>query len=169
MEMLTFQPTRQQALGVRQSTARLVKLLGATPVTLPYEEAGAGLKDGRIDCAENNLPSYESTGNAKVAKFVHLSNHSVTPEALVMSINVWNQLKPEDQKHVQDAGRKSAIRMRELWTRRVEEARANAVTEGSQFTRMTDHAPFIVHIRPLLDGYIANPATRGELFIILAN
>ncbi|MEP7099686.1 MAG: hypothetical protein ABI781_04210, partial [Burkholderiales bacterium] len=49
------------------------------PVILPYKEVADGLKDRRIDCAEHNLPSYESTGNAKVAKFMYMSNHSATP------------------------------------------------------------------------------------------
>jgi tripartite ATP-independent transporter DctP family solute receptor len=147
----------------------MVKLLGAIPVMLPYKEVLDGLKDGRIDCAENNLPSYESTGSAKVARFMYLSNHSVTPEALVLSTKAWNQLGPDDQKRVQAIGRKSAIKMRELWTRRVEEARAAATKQGAQFTTMTDHGPLIARMRPLHEKYMNDPQTRGELFIILSN
>ena len=147
----------------------MVKLLGAVPVMLAYKEVADGLKDGRIDCAENNLPSYESTGNAKVAKFMYMSNHSVTPEALVMSAKAWGQLSPADQARVQDAGRKSALRMRELWARRVEAARAAATKQGAVFTTMTDHGPLIARMRPLHEKYMADPQTRSELFIILAN
>lgn len=158
-------------IRVQQSDTaiEMVKLLGATPVVLPYKEVGEALKDGRIDCAENNLPSYESTGHAKVAKFMFLSNHTVSPEALVMSTKAWGQLSPDDQKRFQDAGRKSALRMRELWNLRVEEARTAATKQGAQFTTMSDHGPLVARMRPLHQKYMADPQTRDELFTIISD
>jgi tripartite ATP-independent transporter DctP family solute receptor len=158
-------------IRVQQSDTaiEMVKRLGAVPVVLPYKEVLDAFKDGRIDCAEGNLPSYQSTGHAKVAKFMYLSNHSVAPEALVMSGKAWARLSADDQKQVQEAGRKSALRMRELWAQRVSDARAAAIKDGVQFTAMTDHGPLISRMGPLHEKYMADPQTRGELILILSN
>ncbi|HEX3141173.1 MAG TPA: TRAP transporter substrate-binding protein [Rhizobacter sp.] len=152
-----------------ETAIEMVKLLGATPVVLPYKEVLDALKDNRIDCAENNLPSYESAGHAKVAKFMYLSNHTVSPEALVMSVKAWSQLSPDDQARFQDAGRKSAVKMRELWNQRVEEVRASTTKQGSQFSAMADHGPLVSRMRPLHQKYMEDPQTREELFTILTD
>lgn len=152
-----------------ETAIEMVKLLGATPVVLPYKEVADALKDSRIDCAENNLPSYESAGHAKTAKYLYLSNHTVSPEALVMSRQAWDKLSPDDQARFQDAGRKSALKMRELWNQRVEEARAATAKQGTQFTAMNDHGPLVSRMRPLHQKYMNDPQTREELFTILTD
>lgn len=159
-----------ERIRVQQSASaiEMVKLLGATPVVLPYKEVGDALKDGRIDCAENNLPAYESTGHMKVAKNVYLTYHTVAPEVLVMSAKAWNQLKPQDQALVQAAGRASAQRMREIWNARVETARAAATKQGSQFVPVRDSGSIVKRLTPLLETYLKDPASRSEVFAILA-
>jgi tripartite ATP-independent transporter DctP family solute receptor len=152
-----------------ETAIEMVKLLGATPVVLPYKEVLDALKDGRIDCAENNLPSYESTGHAKVAKYSFLSNHTVSPEALVMSAKAWGALSADDQKRFLAAGRKSAVKMREIWNRRVEDSRAAAIKQGAQFAPMTDHGPLVARMRPLYQKYMEDPQVREELFTIVAD
>src|SRR3546814_981060 len=82
------------------------------------------------------MVSYEATGHYKLAKFMYLSNHQVTPEALVISTKAWKKLSGTDQAAMRDAGRKSALLMRDLWARRVEEARAATEKQGAQFTVM---------------------------------
>lgn len=152
-----------------ETAIEMVKLLGATPVVLPYKDVAEALRDGRIDCAENNLPSYESAGHAKHAKHLYLSNHVVSPEALVMSTKAWERLAPDDQARFQDAGRKSALKMRELWNQRVDEARAATAKQGSQFAAMTDHGPLLNRMRPLHQKYMNDPQIREELFTILTD
>src|SRR3546814_4635283 len=86
----------------------MVKLLRATPVVLPYKEVSAAFSEGRIDCAEGSMVSYEATGHYKPAKFMYLSNHQVTPEALVISTKAWKKICGTDQAEMRDAGRKTA-------------------------------------------------------------
>ena len=160
-----------QGLRVRvqqsETAIEMVKLLGATPVVLPYKEVLDALKAGRIDCAENNLPSYESAGHMAVAKYMYLSNHTVSPEALVMSTLSWDKLSEADRLHFLDAGRQSAEKMRQLWKARVEQARTVAAKQGTEFAVMKDYAPLVTKMRPLHDKYFQDPVTRQELFTIL--
>lgn len=162
-----------QGLRIRvqqsETAIEMVKLLGATPVVLPYKEVLDALKSGKVDCAENNLPSYESAGHMAVAKHVYLSNHVVSPEALVISAPSWAKLSPQDQQHFLAAGRQSSERMRELWRARVEAARANASRQGSEFALMKDYGPLVTRMRPLQDLYFKDPVTRDELITILSD
>jgi tripartite ATP-independent transporter DctP family solute receptor len=158
-------------IRVQQSemAVEMVKLLGAIPVVLPYKEVLDGFKTGKIDCAENNLPSYESAGHMAVAKSVYLSSHTVSPEALVMSTQSWNKLSVADRKLFLAAGQASAEKMRQLWKLKVDQARAAAAKQGSEFSTMKDYGPLVTRMRPLHDKYFQDPVTRQELFTILSN
>ena len=167
----TVQELTGQRIRVQQSEAaiEMVKLLGGTPVVLPYKDVGDALKDGRIDCAENNLPAYESTGHMKSAKYVYLTYHTVAPEVLVMSVASWNRLGKEDQIRVLEAGRSSALRMRELWNQRVETSRLAATKQGTQFAHLGDEGSVVTRLTPMFAKYLSDPAVRSEVFTILAN
>ena len=160
-----------ERIRVQQSKAaiEMVKLLGATPVVIPYKEVYDALKDGKIDCAENNLPAYESTGHMKVAKYVFVTNHSVAPEALVMSLKAWNKLSPDDQSKVMEAGKASAQRMHDLWNQRVETSRQAAMKQGSEFAPLRDSGTIVRHLSPMFSQYLTDPETRSEVYSILAN
>src|SRR3546814_2782323 len=53
-----------------ETAIEMVKLLRATPVVLPYKEVSAAFSEGRIDCAEGSMVSYEATGHYTLAKFM---------------------------------------------------------------------------------------------------
>lgn len=93
----------------------LVTALGASPTPMAYGEVFAGLQSGVIDGAENNWPSYFSTSHFEVAPFLTLNHHTRTPEVLCMSLDVWNELTPDDQALVKKAAVDSQITQREAW------------------------------------------------------
>jgi tripartite ATP-independent transporter DctP family solute receptor len=161
-----------QGLRIRvqqsETAMEMVKLLGGTPVVLPYKEVQEALRSGRIDCAENNLPSYESAGHMAVAKHMYLSSHTVSPEALVMSTAAWERMSDSDRNHFMTAGKQSAQTMRQLWKARVEQARINAAKQGTEFAVMRDYGPMVAKMRSLHDKYFQDPVTRQELFTILS-
>lgn len=147
----------------------LVKLLGATPVAVPYKDVQGAFESGKIDCAENNLPSFVSAGHYKVAKNVFLTEHVITPEALVMSTQQWKKVSPADRLKLREAGHRSALLMRQLWQRRVVEARDIAVKAGVKFDGPTEFGAYISRMKPLHQKYWTDPATRTELMTILSS
>jgi tripartite ATP-independent transporter DctP family solute receptor len=159
------------AVRVQQSEVymQMVKELDATPVPVPYKDTLAALESGQVNCAENNLPSYVSTGHYKVARNVYVTNHVISPEALVVSTRTWDKLPAADQRVFAAAGRKSALLMRALWERRVDEARDTAIKAGVQFTRVSDFSTLVRRMGPLHSKYLADPQTRDELLTILAS
>ncbi|WP_296510569.1 TRAP transporter substrate-binding protein [Rhodoferax sp.] len=149
--------------------SEMVKLLGATPVDLPFKDVMAALEKGEVDCAENNMPSFESTGHYKVAKSVYMTQHVISPEALVVSTKLWASLNAADKTAFQKAGSESALVMRELWNKRVASAVETASKQGVQFVRVKDVAPMVRRMAPLYGKYMADPNTREELLSIIGN
>ena len=158
-------------IRVQQSEVyiEMVKLLNATPVALPFKEVLDALQQGKVDCAENNLPSYESTGHYKVAKDVYVTNHVISPEALVVSTKLWDKLDQNEKAAFSAAGAKSALLMRELWNKRVTLALEPTAKQGSQFVKVKDASPMVRRMGPLYGKYMNDAKTRGELLTIIAN
>jgi tripartite ATP-independent transporter DctP family solute receptor len=148
---------------------KMVENLQAVPKDIPFKEVGNAFTTGQIDCAENNMPSYVSTGHYKLAKHLYLSNHIISPEALVMSTSAWDKLSEDDRRHFQEAGRRSALHMRELWNERVAKSMATAVAEGVTVVKMKDASGMIRRMSPIYQQYMKLPETRNELLTIIAD
>src|ERR1700710_2399881 len=97
-------------LRVQQSEqmSAMVRALGAEPVELPYGQVLTGLSTKLIDGAENNWPSFVTTDHYKYAGFYSLTEHTMSPEVLVMSQKAWSSLTPEDQKIFREAALRSS-------------------------------------------------------------
>src|SRR6201999_4441110 len=104
-------------LRVQQSQlmSDMVRALGAEPVELPYGQVITGLATRLIDGAENNWPSFVTTDHYKFAGYYTLTEHTMSPEVLVMSKKAWTSLSVEDQALFRDAAKRSSHFMREQW------------------------------------------------------
>ncbi|MES2510752.1 MAG: TRAP transporter substrate-binding protein [Pseudomonadota bacterium] len=158
-------------IRVQQSDVyiEMVKLLGATPVALPFKDVLGALQQDQVDCAENNLPSYESTGHFKVAKNVYVTNHVISPEALVVSTKLWEKLDKDEKVAVAAAGARSAILMRDLWNKRVLSSLDATTKQGAVFIKVKDASPMVRRMGPLYGKYMADHKTREELLTIIAD
>ena len=85
--------------------SKMIRSLGAEPIELPYGQVLTGLQTKLIDGAENNWPSYVTTGHYKTAPYYTLTEHTMGPEVLVMSTRAWESLSAEDQVIFRDAAR----------------------------------------------------------------
>jgi tripartite ATP-independent transporter DctP family solute receptor len=121
---------------------KMIRSLGAEPVELPYGQVLTGLQTKLIDGAENNWPSYVTTGHYKSAPNYTLTEHTMGPEVLVMSIRAWESLSAEDQAIFRDAARESSQHMRSLWLGLEAESRQQARTNGNIIIDNFDRKPF---------------------------
>ena len=131
-------------IRVQQSSlmSDMIKALGADPVELPYGQVSTGLSTRLIDGAENNWPSYVTTGHYKLAPYYTLTEHSMSPEVLVMSRPAWESLSGEDRDIFREAAAKSNIFMRSLWTSLEERSRQQARAAGNIIITDFDRKPF---------------------------
>jgi tripartite ATP-independent transporter DctP family solute receptor len=141
--------------------AAMVKALGATPVPLPYGQVATGLSTGLIDGAENNWPSYVTTGHYRAAPHYALTEHTMGPEVLAMSRKAWDGLDAEDQAIFREAARASSRFMRERWRQREEAARAQAERDGGVTVTTVDRAPFAAAMADLYGRLPAEGAIAG--------
>ena len=115
-------------LRVQQSElmSDMIKALGAEPIELPYGQVRTGLATKLIDGAENNWPSFVTTDHYKYAGFYTLTEHTMSPEVLVMSHKAWTSLSAEDRAIFREAARQSSRFMRERWKDLEEQSRRQA-------------------------------------------
>ena len=120
----------------------MIRALGAEPVELPYGQVLTGLATKLIDGAENNWPSFVTTDHYKYAGFYTLTEHTMSPEVLVMSQKAWQSLSKEDQKIFRDAAIKSSQFMRAKWKDLEERSRQMAKAAGVTIVTDIDRKPF---------------------------
>ncbi|KAA9009521.1 TRAP transporter substrate-binding protein [Histidinibacterium aquaticum] len=138
----------------------MVDALGGNATPMPYGEVYSSIQTGVIDGAENNWPSFESSGHYEVAPYYTLDQHLIVPEVLVMSKQSWDQLSAEDQEMVRQAAQDSVPVMRELWAER--EAASEQIIEdaGVQIVREIDKTPFIEAMDPVYETHVTSDALR---------
>ena len=135
----------------------MVAALGANATPMPYGEVYSSIQTGVIDGAENNWPSYDSSGHFEVAKYYTLDQHLIVPEVLVMAKATFDKLSPEDQAAVRQAAKDSVPLMRELWVAREAESEAKVRAAGSEIITDIDKTPFIEAMAPVYQKYVTSP------------
>lgn len=138
--------------------ADMVTLLGAVPLPLDYNEVYSAFEMGKIDAAENNLPSYQALNHYKVARYFTTDEHTRVPEVQLASARVWENLPGEYRQIIAECARESALYQRELWQSQTEEARAAARNAGCREVRLSDEAreEFRSLLKPLYEQYCAD-------------
>jgi len=138
----------------------MVAALGANAVPMPYGEVYSAIETGVIDGAENNWPSYESSGHYEVAKYYTLDEHTMVPEVLVMSKTSFEKLSPEDQAIVRQAAKDSVPFNREKWAAREKESEEKVIAAGVEVVRDIDKTPFQAAMGPVYEKYAATPEMK---------
>ncbi len=131
-------------IRVQQSDvmSSMIQALGAEAIQLPYGQVLTGISTRLIDGAENNWPSYVTTNHYKLAPYYTLTEHSMSPEVLVMSPRAWESLSSEDKEIFRDAAEKSNIYMRGIWATLEERSRQQARAAGNIIITEIDRKPF---------------------------
>jgi tripartite ATP-independent transporter DctP family solute receptor len=139
----------------------MMRALGAEPIELPYGQVLTGLATKLIDGAENNWPSFVTTEHYKYAGFYTLTEHSMSPEVLVMSHKAWESLSAEDQKMFREAALRSSQFMREKWKDLEERSRQQAEAGGVTVVKEFDRKPFEAAVAGLYQKAQRDPAAAG--------
>ncbi|WP_170579943.1 TRAP transporter substrate-binding protein [Ruegeria arenilitoris] len=139
----------------------MIAELGGNPSPMAFAEVYQALKTGVVDGAENNWPSYESTGHFEVAGYYSLSQHLIIPECVCVNTDKFNALSPELQAAVREAAQESAELQRQLWAEREAASRAAVEAAGVVVNEVADKAPFQAAMAPVYEAYFAtNPDLR---------
>ncbi len=145
--------------------SRLVELLGAVPVQIPYGDVYSALQTSKIDGAENNWPSYETTGHFEAAPYILLDARCRLPELQIMSTVALDKIAQIDEDYVQivqNCARESALYERRLWKEQEQTSEALVRSYGCQVTQLSDgeREKFRQAVQPMYDSYPEEIRTR---------
>ena len=138
----------------------MMTAMGASATPMPYGEVYSSIQTGVIDGAENNWPSYESSGHFEVAKYFTKDEHLIVPEVLVMSKVSWDKLSAEDQAIVMAAAKESVPVMRKLWKEREKASEEKIRAAGAEIITEIDKTPFIEAMIPVYEKHVTSPEMR---------
>lgn len=147
----------------------MISAMGGNPSPMAFAEVYQSLKTGVVDGAENNWPSYESTGHYEVAGYYSLSQHLIIPECVCINTDAFNALSAEDQELVRTAARDSASMQRELWAEREKASQQKVVEAGVQFNDIPDKSAFQEAMKPVYDNYLADNPDLVPLVDLIRN
>ncbi|WP_435891149.1 TRAP transporter substrate-binding protein [Meridianimarinicoccus marinus] len=145
----------------------MISELGGNPSPMAFAEVYQSLKTGVVDGAENNWPSYESTGHFEVAGYYSLSQHLIIPECLCINSDVYNGLSDEMKVAVKEAAMESAALQQELWAAREASSREMVEKAGAITNEIADKTAFQEAMVPVYEAYLsANPDLRPLVELI---
>src|SRR5688572_15637661 len=133
--------------------------LGANPTPLPFGEVYSALQTHLIDGAENNWRTLHTSRQFEVARFVSQTEHSHSPEALLMSRRTFDALSAGDRDIVLAAAAASVPVMRELWDRMEADSRAFVLKAGVKLNQV-DREAFRRAAQPIVDATLRDARLR---------
>jgi tripartite ATP-independent transporter DctP family solute receptor len=137
----------------------MIRAMGANPTPLTFGIVFSSLQTRLIDGAENNWPSYQSSRQFEVAPHWTQSEHSYSPDALLISREALDRFSAPDRDLIRDVARRSVAVMRQAWDKRSDEARAQVLAKGVKITQ-ADKAAFARSVEPVLAKYLKDPTLR---------
>ena len=133
-------PEDLAGLTLRVNTDHMIQLLnnvGANPVNIAYNDIYNSIKSGIIDGAENNWPSYISTGHYEVAPYITIDRHTSIPEMLVVSKSALESMSPKDQEIVKQCAKEISDYQIQAMKDYESEAIKTALEAGCTITELT--------------------------------
>ena len=138
------------------SRSRWVQALGGAATPIAWGELYTSLQQGVVDGAENNPPSFYLSGHYEVARYYSLDEHTATPDVLLVSASLWQDLTPEQRTILSDAADASAELQLRLW-RAATEAALDAVRAAGVQVVSPDKAPFVTAVEGIYERYRDEP------------
>jgi TRAP-type C4-dicarboxylate transport system substrate-binding protein len=138
----------------------MVQAMGGSPTPISFGELYTALKQGTVDGAENNPPSFVSSRHYEICKNYVLDHHARIPDVIVMSSKVWDTLTGEQRDWLHEAIADAGAFQRELWKEETARSLQLLRDEGVNIVE-PDPEPFRNAVTPLIRKY--TDKTTGPL------
>jgi len=146
-----------QGLNIRVQESELavdiVESLGGSATAMSYDEVYSAIQTGVIDGAENNFPSFYTSGHYEVSDYATLPGYQSVPEVLLASGELWDSLSEEDQELFKEAAMESVEVQREAWDELVEESRADAEEYGTEIVELENIEEWQDAVEPVYEKH----------------
>jgi tripartite ATP-independent transporter DctP family solute receptor len=144
-----------------RSAVRLIELLGAKPVPIPWGELYTALDTGTVDGAENNAPSIYTSRQHEVTSYYALNEHTFVPDMVMIGRDTWERLSPQEQEWLETSAHASSLHQRVLWNESVDLSLREIEAAGVTVLRDVDKEAFRARAAPMYeDPEYATPEIR---------
>ncbi len=116
----------------------LLEMNGATGINVSYNDIYTSITQGVIDGAENNWPSYISTGHYEVAQYITIDQHQCVPELIIASQSCLDSLSAEDRAIIEECAKEVSEYQIQAMKDYEADALATAEAAGVEVTYLTD-------------------------------
>jgi tripartite ATP-independent transporter DctP family solute receptor len=129
------------------------KALGADVATLPFPKLYEALQSGQFDGQENPIATILASKFAQVQKFLTLSAHVYDPAVIIVSSDIWGDLKDEEKTALTEAAKAGAKASRDF----AADAQRKGVDllrqQGMQVLETIDRPRFATALRSVRSEY----------------
>jgi tripartite ATP-independent transporter DctP family solute receptor len=141
----------------------MVDELGGNATPMPYADVFQALQTGVIDGAENNYPSYESSGHYEAAQYYSNTQHLILPECLCINKALFDSLSAEQQQLLKEVGQDAAEFQRAEWAEREKASKAKVLESGVEIIEIENKEPFQELMQPVYEQFIADNPELEDL------
>jgi tripartite ATP-independent transporter DctP family solute receptor len=131
----------------------MANVLGASVIPMPYGEVYSALQRGTIDGAENNYPSYDTSGHYEVARYYTIDEHVRMPEILIASQKIQSRISQSDLEIIKACAKESEAFQRKKWLIKEKESEQKLRKAGVSITEIENRSEFVETVKPLYDKY----------------
>ena len=119
----------------------MTNVLGGTGVTgIGPNEVYSAIRQGTIDGAENNWPTYQNMGDYEAAPYYVLDEHTRVPEVLLASAAVLSELDPADVEIIRAAAKDTQEYEKQKWAEKEATSEEIVRTAGCTITELSPEA-----------------------------
>ena len=130
------------------------RALGADPTPIASGEVFTALQQQTVDGQENPLTGIFTSKYYEVQKYLSLTEHFYSPAPLLIGLEAWNKLSPEQQTAVQAAADEAKAFQRDLNQKEVAQAQKELAARGMTVTTV-DKAVWKAAMAPIYKEFEA--------------
>jgi len=144
----------------------MVNEMGGSATPMAYGELYTALQQGVVDGAENNPPSFVTSGHYEVCKHYTLDQHSSIPDVLVIGTKYWNTLSAAEQSWMKSAAKTSVTAQKKFWSDNVKEC-MTTLKQANVKIYTPDKSLFAEKSKSVLEAFRKDPAMADLVNAIL--
>ena len=129
--------------------------LGANAISMPFTETYTALEQGAIDGMTNPLLNILDGKYNEVTKYLTITNHMYTPQAVLVSKKFWDKLSADEKKILQDAATETTVYQRRVAREEAAKVLVEAKKKGMIVTELPPEeiAKLRERSKPVIEKY----------------
>lgn len=133
--------------------SNMFEMLGANPQQVPVSELYTALETGVVNAQDHPLGIVVSFNFDEVQEYLSMTHHAYSPLLMVMNLQSFERLTPEQQEIVQQAADDATEMQRSRSVEQIEEMISDLESEGMQVNRDVNVEAFREAVQPVWQSY----------------